>query len=66
MNQNNTPSRTGSRNAVTTAYYEKLLARLRQDQLEAALAGRIAESAFFAAEARALRNELAQENALCA
>lgn len=36
----------------------KLLARLRQDQLEAALAGRMDESAFYAGEARALREEL--------
>jgi hypothetical protein len=46
--------------------YEHLLAQLRQDQLEAALAGRMAESAFFAAEAQALRDEIAQDNALCA
>lgn len=37
----------------------RLLARLRQDQLEAALAGRIAESALYAAEAQLLREELA-------
>jgi hypothetical protein len=46
--------------------FEQLFAQLRQDQLEAALAGRIAESAFYAAEARALCEEYRQENALCA
>jgi hypothetical protein len=40
------------------------LERLRQDQLEAALAGRIAESAFYAVEVQLLRQELAEQDAL--
>lgn len=40
------------------------LERLRQDQLEAALAGRIAESAFYAIEVQLLRQELAEQDAL--
>ncbi len=41
----------------------RLLARLRQDQLEAALAGRIAESALYATEAQLLREELKDQMA---
>jgi hypothetical protein len=47
----------------------KVLARLRQDQLDAALAGRMDESAFFAGEARAFRLEIAEaggSNCKCA
>lgn len=42
----------------------KLLARLRQDQLEAALAGHVAESAFYATEACMLREQLKKQGAL--
>jgi hypothetical protein len=63
MRENSEPSVSELRKELD---FELLLAQLRQDQLDAALAGRIAESAFFAAEARALREELAQESALCA
>ena len=48
------------RDNLDKAEARRLLARLRQDQLEAALAGRIDESAFFAGEARALRAEIEQ------
>jgi hypothetical protein len=40
------------------------LERLRQDQLEAALAGRIAESAFYAIEVQLLRQEIAEQDSL--
>jgi hypothetical protein len=52
-NPNSIPRQTN--NSEKTA---QLLARLRQDQLEAALAGRIAESALYATEAKLLREEL--------
>lgn len=64
--KSNEPKNCKSREAECRAIYERLLAQLRHDQLEAAIAGRIAESAFYAAEARALRDEYAHENALCA
>jgi hypothetical protein len=41
-----------------------LLDRLRQDQLEAAEAGHLAESAFYATEVRLLRQELDGQNSL--
>jgi hypothetical protein len=66
MNQNNKPCGGSCHEPNKDTNYEQLLAQLRQDQLEAALAGRIAESAFFAAEAQALRDEFAQENVLSA
>lgn len=66
MNLNSEPKCDSVRNASTDMHYEQMLAQLRQAQLEAALAGRIAESAFFAAEAQALRDEWAQDNAICA
>lgn len=66
MNLNSEPKCDSVRNASADMHYEQLLAQLRQAQLEAALAGRIAESAFFAAEAQALRDEWAQDNVICA
>jgi hypothetical protein len=41
-----------------------LLARIRQDQLDAAIAGHFAESAFYATEARVLREQLENQDAL--
>ncbi len=41
-----------------------LLDRLRQDQLDAALAGHLAESAFYATEAKLLRRELDGQKSL--
>lgn len=42
----------------------RLLARIRQDQLDAAIAGHFAESAFYATEARVLREQLENQDAL--
>jgi hypothetical protein len=66
MKNFNEPNEVRLRSAEDELSFERLLAQLRQDQLEAALAGRMAESAFFAAEAQALRCEFAQGEALCA
>jgi hypothetical protein len=66
MKNINEPSARYLRNAKDDMCFEHLLAQLRQDQLEAAIAGRMAESAFYAAEAQALRDEFAHQNALCA
>jgi hypothetical protein len=66
MKNNNEPNKSNLRKVKDKLDFERLLAQLRQDQLDAALAGRIAESAFYAAEAQALRDEFAQESALCA
>ncbi len=41
-----------------------LLDRIRRDQLEAALAGHLAESAFYATEAKLLRRELDSQKSL--
>ena len=58
MRHNSEPNARSFRIAESKMNYERLLAQLRQAQLEAAIAGRMAESAFYAAEARALREEL--------
>jgi hypothetical protein len=50
--------------SLARAEARQWLERLRQDQLEAALAGRIAESAFYAVEVQLLRQELAEQDAL--
>jgi hypothetical protein len=51
-------------NSARAAEALEWLDRLRQDQLEAARAGRIAESAFYAVEVQLLRQELAQRDSL--
>jgi hypothetical protein len=66
MKNNNESKGRNLRKTKDKLDFERLLAQLRQDQLDAALAGRITESAFYAAEAQALRDEFAQEGALCA
>lgn len=66
MKNNNELNKFCLRKSEDRLNFERLLAQLRQDQLEAALAGRIAESAFYAAEARALCEEFDHENVLCA
>lgn len=65
MKSNFEPNESRLRKAENALDFERLLAQLRQDQLDAALAGRMAESAFFAAEAQVLRDEFARENVLC-
>ena len=65
MNGIHEPNEVGLRIAENQSNFEQLLAQLRQDQLEAALVGRMAESAFYAAEAKALRVEYAQADAVC-
>lgn len=66
MNINNEPKDNQLRNGAGELNFEHLLAQLRQDQLDAALAGHIAEAAFYAAEAQALREEFAEGDVLCA
>jgi hypothetical protein len=51
-------------NSARIAEARQWLERLRQDQLEAALAGRIAESAFYAVEVQLLRQEIAEQDSL--
>lgn len=65
MKNSNEPTKSRLRKAENKLDFERLLAQLRQDQLDAALAGRMAESAFYAVEAQALREESAQDSALC-
>lgn len=64
MNANNKPAPPLAKYTKTQQETLKLLARLRQDQLEAALAGRVAESAFYATEANVLREQLAKQGYL--
>ena len=65
MREHLQPSNNEMRIIGTTDDYKHLLAQIRQVQLEAALAGRIAESAFYAAEALALRKEIASDDTAC-
>jgi hypothetical protein len=59
INPKNKPAR-----SARAAEALEWLDRLRQDQLEAARAGRIAESAFYAIEVQLLRQELAEQDSL--
>ncbi|MDZ4657795.1 MAG: hypothetical protein SH868_09490 [Bythopirellula sp.] len=61
MRENNKANKLTWQKTTSDKAELRLLARLRQDQLEAALAGRIAESALYATEAQMLRKELQGE-----
>lgn len=64
MNTNTNPKDTADASQNAKAEALNLLSRLREDQLEAALAGHIAESAFYATEVRVLREQL-QKQCFC-
>jgi hypothetical protein len=61
MNANSPLIRSLAQSRQAHGEFLTLLDRLRQDQLEAALVGRLAESAFYANEARALRQEFEEQ-----
>jgi hypothetical protein len=70
MNKNDNPTnlpnvvRATSVSRASRGEVLALLDRLRQDQLDAALAGHLAESAFYATEAKLLRRELDGQKSL--
>jgi hypothetical protein len=64
MNKNDKPTSLPNTSRINRSEVLELLDRIRRDQLEAALAGHLAESAFYATEAKLLRRELDGQKSL--